>query len=228
MAVKDLFLSARIAGRVMNYPLYDGDVSEKARQSIASGNLIVALDEYRRLADLGSGRARCILAYLYLRDVPSMPRDLSASRKLADSAIPSEPGYAKYVLSIAALYAKEWDRSVKLMQESDVAEFPPAASAMGLIFRQGVTVPQNPALAEKMFLRAIALGHIPAEVLMCRLYMDGSRGFAKRAVGWIAFPFLWLRLWVLTRFLIFSIRTFRHFNITQPPMFNQMAATRRR
>ena len=50
MGLKDICLSARITGFVMNFPLYDGGVSEKARRLIADGRLAAALEEYQRLA----------------------------------------------------------------------------------------------------------------------------------------------------------------------------------
>jgi hypothetical protein len=37
MGLKDIVLSAQTTGLVMNYPLYDGGVSEKAHRLIAEG-----------------------------------------------------------------------------------------------------------------------------------------------------------------------------------------------
>ncbi len=59
--------SARIMGHVLNFPLYDGDCSPTARNLLAVGDVDGAIAEWRRLADLGSGRARCVLAYLALK-----------------------------------------------------------------------------------------------------------------------------------------------------------------
>lgn len=48
----------------MNFPLYDGGVSQEARRLIADGRLAAALEEYQRLAATGSAIAKCVLAYL--------------------------------------------------------------------------------------------------------------------------------------------------------------------
>ena len=223
MSVRDLFLSAKILGIVMNFPLYDGNVSEKARELIASGKLNDALAEYRRLADLGSATARCVLAYLSLRDLPGVPRSADVAKALANAALGREPGYANYVLAYAASYEKDSAKSVELMYESYKAHFIPAASAIGLIFGQGYGVSKDPKKAEAFFLRAISLGHIPAPMLLCRFYMQGQRGVVKRILGLFLYPFSFLYMWITTRFYIFSVRTFRHFNGSVPPMFNERA-----
>src|SRR5580698_7955772 len=90
--------SARVLGHVLNFPLYDGECSPAARELLAVGNIAGAIAEWRRLADLGSGRARCILAYLALKGTQSTPPDLEEARRLATSALSGERGYANYVL----------------------------------------------------------------------------------------------------------------------------------
>lgn len=64
MSFENFILSARITGFVMNFPLYDGGVSQEARRLIADGRLAAALEEYQRLAATGSAIAKCVLAYL--------------------------------------------------------------------------------------------------------------------------------------------------------------------
>jgi hypothetical protein len=60
-------------------------------------------------------------------------------------------------------------------------------------------------------------------MLLCRFYMRGDCGNAKRVFGLLLFPFSFLYVWISTRFLIFSIYAFRHFNVSVPPMFNERA-----
>jgi len=150
----DLILSARIAGVVMNFPLYDGGVSEKARRLIADGRLDDALEEYRRLAELGSGLAKCVLAYLSLRDLPRTPRDVTGAKILANAALNSEPGYANYVLAYVAAFEKNAPKAIDLMCKSHKAKFIPAASALGLILGQGYGTSKDPKKAETFLLRA--------------------------------------------------------------------------
>src|SRR5271168_3624423 len=94
MGLKDILLSARVTGNVMNFPLYDGGVSEKARRSIAAGKLSEALAEYHRLASMGSALAKCVLAYLSLRNLPGAPRNVEMAKEFANAALSREPGYA--------------------------------------------------------------------------------------------------------------------------------------
>jgi TPR repeat protein len=223
MGLKDILLSVRTMGIVMNFPLYDCGVSEKARRLIAAGRLSEALAEYHRLAEMGSAPAKCVLAYLSLRNLPGAPRDLDAAKAFANAALSHEPGYANYVLSYVALYENDAKRAIKRMVDSYMARFIPASTALALINAQGYGVGKHPKEAEIFFLRAISAGHIPAAFMLCRFYMRGNRGFAKRLLGGVLFPFALLYVWIASRFMIFSIRTFRHFNVEVPPMFNEKA-----
>lgn len=207
----------------MNFPLYDGDVSERARRLIAAGRLSEALAEYHRLAAAGSALANCILAYLSLRNLPGAPRNVDAAKAFANSAVRREPGYANYVLSYVAYYEKDAKKAINLMVESYLAKFIPASSALGLILAQGYGVAKHPREAEIFFLRAVSAGHIPATLMLCHFYLRGNRGFALRLLGAALLPFAFLYVSIITRFFIFSIRTFRHFNSDVPPMFNEPA-----
>jgi hypothetical protein len=111
MGLKEIVLSARTTVIVMNYPLYDGGVSERARRLIADGRLTEALIEYQRLAATGSALAKCVLAYLHLRDLPGAPRNVEAAKSLAVTALSREPGFANYVLSYDAVSEEiaEWN-----------------------------------------------------------------------------------------------------------------------
>jgi TPR repeat protein len=223
MGLKDMLLSARITGIVMNFPLYDCGVSEKARQLIAAGKLSEALSEYHRLATMGSAPAKCVLAYLSLRNLPGAPRNVDAAKALANAALSREPGYANYVLSYVAALEKDAKGAINRMVDSYMAKFIPASTALALIHAQGYGIGKHPKEAEIFFLRAIFAGHIPAPYALCRFYMSGNRGFAKQILGAVLTPVGWLYLWIATRFMIFSIRTFRHFNLEVPPMFNEKA-----
>jgi hypothetical protein len=95
--------SAQVFAHVLHLPLYDGDCSPAARALLANGDVDGAIAEWRRLADLGSGRARCVLAYVALFGTPSAPPDLEEARRLASSALSAERGYANYLLAVIGL-----------------------------------------------------------------------------------------------------------------------------
>lgn len=223
MSFENFILSARITGIVMNFPLYDGNVSQEARRLIADGHLAAALEEYRRLAATGSAIAKCILAYLHLRDLPDAPHNAAASKALATAALSREPGYANYILSYAAHLEKHPKEAIERMAASYRAGFIPAASSLALIFAAGYGVAKDPKQAEILFIRGIKNGHIPSMLLLCRFYIRGERGFIKSIIGRLLLPFVWFYMWVVTRFMIFSVRVFRHFNVETTPMFNERA-----
>jgi hypothetical protein len=142
---------------------------------------------------------------------------------IARVALSREPGFANYVLSYAAAFENDAKKAINLMTAAYMAHFVPAASALGLILSQGWGVSKHPKEAEIFFLRAVKAGHIPATLLLCRFYMQGKRGEVKRILNVTLFPFAWLYVWITTRFMIFSIRAFRHFNVNVPPTFNEKA-----
>src|SRR3974390_3017645 len=113
-------------GRVLNDPLYDGDCSRTARDRLEAGDVDGALAEWRRLADLGSGRARCILSYISLRGTASVPPDLAGARRLASSAVGAERGYANYVLAWIAIKEGKASSVAQYLGESFRAGFTPA------------------------------------------------------------------------------------------------------
>ena len=223
MSFDNFILSARITGIVMNFPLYDGGASQEARRLIADGRLAAALEEYRRLAATGSAMAKCVLAYLHLRDLPGAPMDVEAAKTLATAALSREPGYANFILSYAAHIENDPKKVIDTMATSYRAKFLPATNALALIFAAGYGVAKHPKEAEEFFLRGIKGGHIPSTLALCRFYKRGERGFVKSILGVLLFPFAWVYAWITTRFMIFSIRAFQHFNIKGPPMFNERA-----
>jgi hypothetical protein len=201
--------SARILGRVLNFPLYDGDCSPAAREFLAVGNIDAAIKEWRRLADLGSGRARCVLAYLALKGTQSAPPDLEEARRLATSALSGERGYANYVLACIALKEKQVTSVVQFLGESYKAGFVPAASLLGSLTLESRQLSAKAKSGGVSLLRkASAAGHRPAQVILCRSYLRGRVGFAQRFLGVCLFPFAMTRLMLSLKYRVFSVNSF--------------------
>ncbi|MFO1466948.1 MAG: hypothetical protein U1F35_11040 [Steroidobacteraceae bacterium] len=213
-------MSFIISGTVLNYPIYDGNVSPQARILLSEGKVNAAIAEYRRLASLGSAMARCVLAYLELRGLPNTDVNLAEAKRLASEALGSEPGFANYILANVAMEERDFSKLLRLMYQSSVGGFVPAYAALAMLFNQGVTVPPDPAFAEKMFKRAIGQGHVPSSYLLYRLYQTGRLGTWKKVMGALMVPFSWIFLWLRTRTDLFSVKVFRHFSRRDPPMFN--------
>src|SRR5271170_5029838 len=128
--------SAQVFGHALKMSLYDADLSPRAREFLAVGDVEGAIAEWRRLADLGSGRARCVLAYVALMGTSTVAPDLEEARRMAVSAVSGERGYANYVFGCIALKEGQVDSAAKNLLESHKAGFVPAATLLSsLLFR---------------------------------------------------------------------------------------------
>lgn len=204
-------LSVRISGCVVNQPLHDADCSQRARELLAAGDIDGAVAEWRRIADLGSGNARCVLAYVYFRGAPSIAADSDEARRLARSALTSARGYANYVLGCIALKQHETPEAVTHFMESHKAGFIPAATLLAWMrFRSNAIKGERQKSAERLAKIAIGSGHLPARILLSRIYLSGQLGLAKRVYGLAMFPGALLRYMLTVRYNIFSVYCFHY------------------
>ena len=213
-------LSARVCGNVLNFPLYDADCSPAARECLAAGNIEGALAEWQRLADLGSGAARCVLAYVHLMGTSSIPANLEEARRIALSAVSGARGYANYLLGCIALRENQTAEGVKFLVESIKAGFMPAATHLvSITIRHASgTAKQN---ALKLLRRASAAGHRPANLRLAAVYLSGQLGFPRRAIGLALLLPAFLRTWAALRYQIFSIHCFQVLSDNSQPLFNE-------
>jgi hypothetical protein len=212
-------LSARVFGRVLNYPLYDGDCSPAAREYLAAGNVAGAIAEWQRLADLGSGRARCVLSYLHLMGAPTIPVDLEEARRLALSAITGERGYANYLLACIAFREKRGPEGLKYLMESHKAGFAPASTSLAAIVMKGASADQK-RNAIRMLRQAAAAGHWPARLRLVGFYLSGQQGFFKRALGLALLLPAFITLSLGLRYQVFSVHCFQYMANAKQSLFN--------
>jgi len=222
---KDARSSWLIFSHVLGMPLYDAGCCPAARKRLLAGDVLGAIAEWRRLADLGSGPARCILAFVHLMGAPTIPADLEEARHLATSAIAGDRGYANYLLGCIALKLKDTSGAVKVFMESHKAGFTPALTMLASILSAFSDVKQKQDAA-KMFRRAAAAGHVPARLLMARLYLSGQLGFRRRLLGWGLLPiaFVWYTFGVW--YHIFSIGYFQFSANSRVPLFREESISR--
>ena len=217
---KDSQLSARILGNVLNFPLYDGDCSPTARGLLAVGDVDGAIAEWRRLADLGSGRARCFLAYLALKGTPSSAPDIEEARRLASSALSGERGYANYVLACIALKEGQASSAVKYFADSHKAGFVPAATILGLAALGAKSASaKSRSGGEKLLRKAAASGHRPAQVALAMLCVRGRLGVGKRFLGLLLLPVALIGFAIYAKFHVFSIGVFQYSSRSTVPLF---------
>jgi hypothetical protein len=223
---KESRLSARIMGHVLNFPLYDGDCSPVARELLAAGDVDGAIAEWRRLADLGSGRARCVLAYIALKGAPGAAPDVEEARRLALSALSGERGYANYVLACIALKEGHASDVVKLLGESIKAGFIPAATYLAaLSVKGGHPTAKTRSGAEAFLRKAAKAGHHPARGMLAFLYLRGRFGFAKRILGLVLLMPAIIRWSLAAKYRVFSIGSFQHTNRSTQPSFSVTASS---
>jgi hypothetical protein len=209
--------SAQVFGHALKMPLYDADLSAKARELLASGDVEGAIAEWRRLAGLGSGRARSVLAYVALMGTSFSPSDLEEARRLAVSALQSERGYANYVLGCIALKENQVVNASKYLLESHKAGFVPAATLLAsLLFRARDAAPKAIQSAVTMLRRANAAGHRPALMFLCRLYLSGRAGLAHRVLGLLLLPAAAVRYLWAAKYQVFAIGSFHYTRRTGP------------
>jgi TPR repeat protein len=178
---------------------------------LAHGDVNAAIQEYDRLAALGSGRARCITAYAYLMGSFLTPRDQAAAKRIALSATSSEPGYSNYILGFVALAEGDHASRFTHFITSRKAGFLPAFSASAQLFTNLYhSAERDLKLAENLFLRAIRVGHIPAYMLLAVFYLRGKRGLLKRFVGLVLYPISLIAFYFAWKFSIFSMATFMY------------------
>jgi TPR repeat protein len=205
---KDSRLSARVLGPVLNLPLYDADCCPAARECLAVGDVVGAIAEWQRLADLGSGSARCILAYLYFMGTPSIPIDLAEARRIALSAVSGARGYANYLLGCIALRERQGSEAARYFVESVKAGFTPAATHLALLLIRGATE-KGKQQAVTLLRKSVAAGHRPALLRLAGVYLSGQFGFTRRIVGLALIVPAFVRFWLALKYQIFSIQCFQ-------------------
>jgi hypothetical protein len=217
---KDSQLSARVFGSVLNFPLYDADCCPAARDCLAVGNVVGAIAEWQRLADLGSGGARCVLAYLHLMGALSTPIDLQEARRIALSAVGGSRGYANYLLGCISLREKQGSEAVKYLLESTKAGFTPAATHLAALLIRGPSE-DSKQRAVTLLRKAVAAGHWPALLRLAGVYLSGQLGFTRRVVGLALLVPAFVRVWLAFKYQVFSIQCFQVMAGSSRPLFNE-------
>jgi TPR repeat protein len=222
---KNARLSARVFGHVLSYPLYDADCCPAAREYLAAGNVAGAMEEWQRLADLGSGSARCVLAYVHLMGAPSIPVDLEEARRIALSAVSGARGYANYLLGCIALKEKQPSEGLKFLVESSKAGFVPANTHLASITIRNASgaAKQN---ALKLLRRAAVAGHRPALLRLAGVYLSGQVGFAKTPVGLALLLPAFVTCFLSIKYQCFSIHCFQVMASNSRSLFNQQGIRR--
>jgi TPR repeat protein len=217
---KESRLSSHIFSRVLNYPVYGADCSPAATELLASGNVEEAIVEWRRVAALGSCRARCVLALMLILGAPSIEPDLEEARRLSLSAVAGERGYANYLLGCLELKEKKLGSALPYLEESRTAGFVPATTLMAsLLLRVKNATSESNQNAVTMLRSACAKGHVPAEIMLSRFYLSGRLGAYKRLLGIVLLPRALLKYALAAKYRVFSMQSFHYSEKLGRPLF---------
>lgn len=171
-----MLLSFLVSVRALRCPLYYGGVSIKARQMLAAGNFTGAFDEYRRHANLGSGAARCVIAYAYVLGTKSISKNVDEAKTLAQSATNSEPGFSNYILGCIAMLEQNFPAAFTHFNLSGKSGFLPALSTAAKLMSQLYRKTDGDLRAsEKVFWHAVRRGHIPGFLYLMAIYKRSTR-----------------------------------------------------
>jgi TPR repeat protein len=213
-------LSIKTFYGVLNQPLFDGGCSQKARELLADGNIEDAIKEWSRLADLGSGNARCVLAYIHFRGAPTIAPDLHKAKALAVGATSTSRGYANYLLGCFALAEGSIAHAMNYLKISREEQFVPSLTLLAWVrFRYNAIAGKNQQNAEKLAMLAIKAGNVPARALLARIQCSGKLGLIKRFQGIVSMPFYILLGFLSTRSNVFSINCFHYSPTFKLPLF---------
>jgi hypothetical protein len=209
------------------WPLYDADCSPAARELLTMGDVAGAISEWRRLADLGSSRARCVLAFLYLFGAPSIASDLDEARRLALSALTGARGYANFVLGCVEMQRRQITEAVKCFAESHKAGFVPATTVLASLLLTGADANAERKMnAANMLRSAMAAGDLPARLTLYRAYASGRLGLSWRLPGVVLGVIALVRYAFAVRYHIFSMSTFHAPLRSKRPLFNEESLVR--
>jgi hypothetical protein len=203
--------------------MYDGGVSTVARKCLAVGNQSGAFKEYARLAGLGSGNARCVIAYAQLVGSHLLPKSIVESKRVAISATTSEPGFSNYILGCIAMLESNSELSFQHFALSMKAGFLPAFSTSGKLSSQLYRNTEKQLRDAETVLRyAVRRGQVPALMYLAKFYAGGARGTIKRLLGLLAFPITVVAMYLACRFAIFSMRSF-FYHPTLPDLLKEQS-----
>jgi TPR repeat protein len=103
---------------VTRYPIYLPDVPGKANDLFRAGTIEAAVEEYKRLAALGSKSAQAILAFLSLSGALDDKPDIAAAEAFAKDAAEAGDPYAQYVLAWVRYAQGRSGEGLKLLHRS--------------------------------------------------------------------------------------------------------------
>ena len=177
---------------ITRYSIYLPDVPGNANHLFRTGAIQSAVDEYQRLAALGSKGAQSVLAFLSLSGALDDKPDIGCAEAFAKDAADAGDPYAQYVLAWVRYMQGRPGEGLKLLHRSaTTAGFVPAILEFARWVEQGIASSGGPdtETAERLYRVAYKKGHPMGLLMLANLYRSGARGAARKVMGYVLRPY---------------------------------------
>lgn len=193
----------------LSYGLYLPDSSRNIWEPLLACDPAAFTSELERLSALGSLWASVTLGYLSLLPRSDGARDIERARALCNGPAAKGDGYALYILAHAHYFAGDRLKAAKAMYQASRRGFRPAHTAMSKFAWYGVGMPRRTLDLTMLFLRkASRSGRAGALLWRCTLYRSGALGVVRKPLGYLLWPYAYVRLFFATWIDPCSERTF--------------------
>lgn len=211
----------------LHYPLYLPGRSRDIEVMLQRGDAVRAIAELTKLASLGSGAAKTVLAYLHLQGALPSGVDFDRAADLLREPVASGDPYALYVAGwIHFLRDKDAGRAVSCWVAGEEKGFLPSIIELGRFLSWDLpgSPPRYADAIEKLKL-ADRLGHKQAASLIATLDAAGARGPLLAISGKFRKVVHFVRLYCWLRTDFFSERVFSRPLQQRRPFFSPEAWT---
>jgi hypothetical protein len=216
-------MSSKLRGRIfkhLNYGLYLPESSRNIWEPLLACDPAALTSELEKLSALGSLWASVTLGYLSLLPGSDGARDIERARALCNGPAAKGDAYALYVLAHAHYFAGDGLKAAKAMYQASRRGFPPAHMAMSKFAWYGVGMPRRTLDLALLFSRkALRSGRPGALLWRCTLYRSGALGVVRKPLGYLLWPYAYVRLLVATWIDPCSERTFAFDFVSSVPAF---------
>ena len=220
-------MSRKLRGRIfkhLNYGLYLPDASRNVWEPLLACDPPALMSELERLSTLGSVWALVTLGYLSLLPGSDGVRDIERARALCSGPAAKGDAYALYILAHAHYFAGDGLKAAKAMHQASRRGFPPAHMAMSKLAWYGVGIPRRTLDLTMLFLRKASRSGRPGALLWrSTLYRSGALGVVRRTIGYLLWPYAYVRLLIATWRDPCSERTFTFDVVSRIPAFRTPA-----
>jgi hypothetical protein len=204
----------------LNYGLYLPESSRSVWEPLLACDPAGLMSELERLCTLGSAWASVTLGYLSLLPGSDGARDIERARALCSGPVAKGDAYALYVLAHAHYFAGDGLKAAKAMHQASRRGFPPAHMAMSKFAWYGVGMPRRTLDLTMLFLRkASRSGRAGALLWRSTLYRSGALGAVRKTIGYLLWPYAYVRLLIVTWIDPCSERTFAFDVVSRVPAF---------